>query len=73
MSLSSTRLRDSIISHLSAHGIEVAGHSGCRDATDYMLSWAAAIAEAVVEEITTNARCSGSDSHGDSHSDVQII
>lgn len=73
MSLSSSRLRDSIITHLDSKGIVVGGHEGCRDTTDYMLKWAEAIAEAVVEEITTNARCSGNDSDGDSHDNVQII
>lgn len=31
------------------------------------------IAEEIINEITTYARCSGNDSHGDSHDNVQIV
>lgn len=68
MALSKPTLRDRIISELSALGIVVSGHGGCRDADDYMLKWATAIANAVIDEIQANARAVGSDSDDDSHS-----
>jgi len=34
---------------------------------------AEALANAIVDEITTNAKCSGADSNGDSHDAVSIV
>lgn len=44
---------------------------------DYLTHFSTAIATAISDEvithIITNARCSGSDSNGDSHNNVQIV
>jgi hypothetical protein len=41
---------------------------------DYWLNrMANDIATAILNELTTNAKCSGTDSHGDSHDNVGIV
>jgi hypothetical protein len=39
----------------------------------YRLSLYTAMSQGIIDEIKQNARCSGNDSHGDSHDDVKIV
>lgn len=71
MALSKASLKGKIITELTALGFDV-GANG-REGQLWIQRFAQAIANAVVDEIQQNARCAGSDSHGDSHDSVQIV
>ena len=67
MALSKSGLKTRITTEMESQGITTTGTYA------FATKLAEAIANAIVDEITTNARCDGNDSRGDSHSNVGIV
>ena len=67
MALSKSTLKVGIITELTKQGFLP------NDANCMLIQFAEALANAIIDEITTNALCSGVDSNGDSHSAVKIV
>ena len=68
MALSKAGLKSRIETELTAQSFV---HGGVYSL--WLQRFATALANAIVDEITANARCSGNDSNGDSHGNVQIV
>ena len=66
MALDKNRLKYRIINELRDRGFKVEGTG--RDGIHWLELWSDAIATAIIDEITENARAVGEDSDGDSHS-----
>jgi hypothetical protein len=66
MALSKASLQTKILAELTGQGFNVAANG--RDDGNWMNKFALAIANAVVDEIQSNAVATGTDSRGDSHS-----
>ena len=66
MALSKSGLKTRIISELNSLGFDTT------NPFSFAEKLAEAIANSVVDEIQSNARCSGADSNGDSHNSVQV-
>ncbi len=69
MALNKSALKDRILGELTAQGFDVATNG--RDNGNWLPKLAQAIANSVVDEITSNGEAVGQDSRGDSH-DLQI-
>jgi len=67
MALSKSSLISRIETEMTAQGFNIT------DTNCVATQLATAIANAIIDEITTNAVCSGVDSNGDSHSAVKIV
>ena len=67
MALSKSGLKTRITTEMESQGITTTGTYA------FATKLAEAIANAIVDEITTNAKYSGADSNGDTHDAVSII
>lgn len=67
MALSKTSLKNRIIAELDLLGFDTTESKAKNK------EFAEAVANAIVDEFTTNARCSGVDSNGNTHNNVQIV
>jgi len=67
MAMSKAGLKTKIETEMVAQGFVLVG------AYAYGSKLAEAIANAVIDEITINARCNGADSNGDTHAAVEIV
>ena len=67
MALSKSGLKSRITIEMESQGITTTGTYA------FATKLAEAIANAIVDEITANAKCSGADSNGDTHDSVSIV
>ena len=73
MALSIPRLAGTIFAAISALYSYDFDDEQQADPNYFLQEWSLRLATAIINEITGNAKCSGNDSHGDTHDDVGII
>lgn len=67
MAMNKSGLKTRIVDKLSSLGFITTGSYGYADELAEAIAWG------VIDEITTNAKCSGVDSNGDTHDAVGIV
>lgn len=73
MATSSARLKTAIASRLKGLYREEGPDDEAQNEDYFLDQMAGIIAEEVLAEITGHAKCSGEDSHGDTHGNVSIV
>lgn len=73
MATSTTRLRDALFARLKAHYRSESPSNEINNPDYWLKSWCQIIAEETLGEITGHAKCSGTDSDGDTHDNVGIV
>jgi len=68
MAMNKATIKSNIKSTLNA-----TGHYDFTETLGYAEEMINAIVDGIIDEITSNAKCSGSDSRGDSHDNVGIV